>query len=62
MEEMAPILSGTYALGFLFLGVCDEKTYSVRVHDMQHLKRRIREAAASVTADVLGRVWQEMEF
>jgi hypothetical protein len=32
------------------------------IHDIQHLKERIREAAASVTADVLGRVWQEMEY
>jgi hypothetical protein len=31
-------------------------------YNIRHLKHRIREAAASVTADVLGRVWQEMEY
>jgi hypothetical protein len=36
--------------------------YSVRIHNIQHLKQPIREAAASVTADVLGRGWQEMEY
>jgi hypothetical protein len=34
----------------------------VRVHDMQHSKQQIREAAASVTADVHCRVRQDMEF
>jgi hypothetical protein len=35
--------------------------YSVRIHSIQHLKQPIRETTASVTADVLGRVWQETE-
>jgi hypothetical protein len=30
--------------------------------DIDELKRRISEAAASVTADMLERVWQEMEY
>jgi hypothetical protein len=34
---------------------------SVRIHNIQHLKERIMEAAATVTPDVHGRVWQEME-
>jgi hypothetical protein len=33
--------------------------YNVRIHNFEHLKQRIREAAASITPD-LGRVWQEM--
>jgi hypothetical protein len=36
--------------------------YSIRNHNVQHLKQRIRGAAAPVTPDVLGRVWQEMEY
>jgi hypothetical protein len=36
--------------------------YSVHIHNIQHLKQRIRETVASVTPDVLGRVWQEMEY
>jgi hypothetical protein len=35
--------------------------YSVRIHSIPHLKQPIRAAAATVTADVLGRVWQQME-
>jgi hypothetical protein len=37
-------------------------TYSVRIHNVQQLKQPIREAAASVSADILGREWQEMEY
>jgi hypothetical protein len=33
--------------------------YSVCIHSIQHLKWRFMAAAASVTADVLGQVWQE---
>jgi hypothetical protein len=46
-------------------GVCEANrlhVYSVRIHNIQHLKQRIGEAAASVTPHVLGRVWQEMEY
>jgi hypothetical protein len=48
--------------GFLFLGYVKRTVYSVRIHNIQHLKQRIREVAASVTPDVLGRVWQETEY
>jgi len=30
--------------------------------DVDELKRRILEAAASVTAEMFGRVWQDMEY
>jgi hypothetical protein len=59
---MAPTLSGPDTAGFLFLGYVKRIVYSIRVDNIQHLKQRIREAAASVTPDVLGRVWQEMEY
>jgi hypothetical protein len=35
--------------------------YSIHIDNIQHLKQPISEAAVSVTADVLGRVWKEME-
>jgi hypothetical protein len=49
-------------LDFYFWGYVRQIIYSVRVHNIQHLKQRIKEAVASVTPDVLGRVWQEMEY
>jgi hypothetical protein len=59
---MTPTLSGPDTAGFLFLGHVKQIVYSVRIHNLQHLKQRIREAAASVTLHVVGRVWQEMEY
>jgi hypothetical protein len=44
-----------------FLEKLKQVMYSVRIRNIQYLKQRIREAATSVTADVLGRVHQEME-
>jgi hypothetical protein len=49
-------------LDFYFWGYVKQTVYSVRIHNIQHLKQRIREVAASVTPDVLGRVWQEVEY
>jgi hypothetical protein len=40
-------------LDFYFWGYVQKIVYSVRIHDIQHWKQRIREAAASVTPDVL---------
>jgi hypothetical protein len=36
--------------------------YTVHIYNIQHLTQLIREAAATVTPDVLGRVRQEMEY
>jgi hypothetical protein len=36
--------------------------YSFRIHNIEHLKQRIREAAVYVTPNVLDGVWQEMEY
>jgi hypothetical protein len=47
---------------FISEGYVKQIVCSVHIHNIQHLKQRIREAAASVTPDVLGRVWQEMEY
>jgi hypothetical protein len=49
-------------LNFYFWGFVKQIIYRVRIHNIQHLKQRIRKAAASVTPDVLVRVWQEMEY
>jgi hypothetical protein len=43
-------------------GYVKQIIYSVYIHNIQHLKQRIREAAATVTPDVLGRVFQDMEY
>jgi hypothetical protein len=48
-------------LDFYFQGYVKRSMYSVHIHNIQHQKQPIREAAASVTADVLCRVWQQME-
>jgi hypothetical protein len=55
------MLSGRDTPGFYVWGYVKQIVYSVRVHNIQHLKQPIREAAASDTPDMLGRVWQEME-
>jgi hypothetical protein len=62
MEAMAPTLSGPDSPGFLFLGYVKQTVYSVRIHNIQHLKQRIREVSASVIPDLLGQVWQEMTY
>jgi hypothetical protein len=43
------------------MGNAKQTICSLRIQNIQHLKQRIKETAASVTVDVLGRVWQEME-
>jgi hypothetical protein len=58
----APTLSGPDTLVFIFLGVNEADIYSIRIHDIKHTKQQIRQAAASVTPDVLDRVWHEMEY
>jgi hypothetical protein len=45
---MAPKLSETDITGFLFVGYVKQIMKSVRIHNIQQLKRRIREATASV--------------
>jgi hypothetical protein len=55
-------LSGPDTPGFYFWGYVKQTVYNVRIHNVQHLKQRIREVAASVTPDVHGRVWQEVEY
>jgi hypothetical protein len=49
-------------MDFYFWGYVKQTIYSVRIHNIQHLKQRTKEVAASVTPDVLGRVWKEMEY
>jgi hypothetical protein len=42
---------------------CVKQTvYCLRIHNIQHLKQRIGEAAASATPEFLGRMWQRMEY
>jgi hypothetical protein len=49
-------------LDFYFRGYVSQTMYSVRIHNIDHSKKQIREAAASATPDVFGREWQEMEY
>jgi hypothetical protein len=58
----APTLSRPDTPGFLFPGYVKQIMYSARIHNIKLWKQAIKEAAASVTADVLGGVWQEMEY
>jgi hypothetical protein len=62
MEAIASTLSGPDTPGFYFWGCVKQIVYSVHMHNIQYLKQWIREAAASVTPDVLGTVWQEMKY
>jgi hypothetical protein len=41
-------------LDFHFWGYVKQIIYSVRIHNIKHMKQQISEAAVSVTADVLG--------
>jgi hypothetical protein len=50
-------LSGPNTPDFYFWKYVKQTFYSVRIHNIQNLKQRIREVAASLTPDVLGRVW-----
>jgi hypothetical protein len=60
LQKMA--LSGPDTPGFLFLGVCEANRLQCSYSQHSTLKQRIREVVASVTPDVFGRVWQEMEY
>jgi hypothetical protein len=55
-------ISGPDIPEFLYLGVCQANNLQCSCYNIQHLKQPIRQPAVSVTADVLGRVWQEMEY
>jgi hypothetical protein len=59
--QMIRLLEGIKTDTWL-LGYVRQIMYSARIHNVQHLKQPIREAAASVSADVLGWVWQEMQY
>jgi hypothetical protein len=48
-------------MDFYFWGCVKPIVHNAPIHNIQHLKQRIREEATSVSPDVLGRVWQEME-
>jgi hypothetical protein len=56
-----PLLSPDLTpLDFYFWEFVKQTVYSARIHNIQHWKQRIREAAASVSPDVLvecGRKW-----
>ena len=49
-------------LDFFLWGYVKDKVYGVKINDLAHLKARITEAINSVTPDMLGRVWDELEY
>jgi hypothetical protein len=61
-KQWPPRSPGLTPLDFYFWVYVKQIVYSVRIHNIQRLKQRIRETAAYVTPGVLGRVWQEMEY
>ena len=62
MEGMATTITRSHTFRFLSVGAYKELVYQVKIDDVAHLKSRITDAIDSVTPDMLGRVWQELEF
>jgi hypothetical protein len=62
LKQWPPHSPNLTSLDFYFWGYVKQIVYSFRIHNIQPLKQRIREAATSVTPDVLGRVWQKVEY
>jgi hypothetical protein len=61
-KQWPPRSSDVTPLDFYFWGYVKQTVYSIRIYNIQHLKQRIREVAASVTPDIPGRVSQKMEY
>ncbi|GBO36066.1 hypothetical protein AVEN_187629-1 [Araneus ventricosus] len=49
-------------LDFYLWGYVKQHVYSERINDINHLEQRITDVIHSVTADVLTRVWQELDY
>jgi hypothetical protein len=60
LQKMA--LSEPDTPGFLFLGVCEANRLQCSYSQHSTLETANQGVAASVTPDVLGRVWQELEY
>ena len=65
LDEVAPQLGlpglQTLHLWTFFLwGYIKDRVYKTPVHDMDHLKQKIREAVASVTPGMLAATWREL--
>jgi hypothetical protein len=50
------------SLVFVFGMFLQQIICSIPMHNIQRLKQRIRNAASSVTHEVLGQVWQEIKY
>jgi hypothetical protein len=61
-KKQPPSCPDLTSLDFYFWENMKQIFYSVHIHNIQHLKQLIKVAAASVTPDVLGQVWQEMVY
>jgi hypothetical protein len=60
-NRVATAISGHYT-SRLFCGVLSKSVYCTLVHDIISLHRRISDATPSVNADMLERIWQELEY
>lgn len=49
-------------LDFFLWGYVKNLVYQVRINDLAHLKARITDAINSVTPEMLGHVWGELEY
>ena len=63
LEGMATTLSRPdTSRMFTLWGYVNDLVYQVRINDLAHLKTRITQAINSVPPDMLGRVWEELEY
>ena len=64
LDEVAPQLGlpglQTSHLWTFLWGYIKDRVYKTPVHDMDHLKQKIREAVASVTPGMLAATWREL--
>ena len=64
LDEVAPQLGlpglQTSHLWTFLWGYIKDRVYKTHVHDMDHLKQKIRKAVASVTPGMLAATWREL--
>ena len=65
LDEVAPQLGlpglqTSHLWTFFLWGYIKDRVYKTPVHDMDHLKQKIREAVASVTPGMLAATWREL--
>ena len=59
-HSLACQVSRHHTSGLFLWGYIKDRVYKTPVHDMDHLKQKIREAVASVTPGMLAATWREL--